>query len=85
MPDDEEHVVSASMYCLSPRAVAAIPASTTFDFAAHLTPLLLEQGARVQTYGLRGYWSDVGTRRHCAKPTWPPSGACSPPGRTAAT
>jgi NDP-sugar pyrophosphorylase family protein len=61
VPDDEEHVVSAGIYCLSPRAVAAIPASTTFDFAEHLTPLLLRQGTRVQTYGLRGYWSDVGT------------------------
>jgi NDP-sugar pyrophosphorylase family protein len=61
VPDHEEHVVSAGIYCLSPRAVAAIPASTTFDFAEHLTPLLLEQGTRVQTYGLRGYWSDVGT------------------------
>jgi NDP-sugar pyrophosphorylase family protein len=61
VPDDEEHVVSAGIYCLSPRAVAAIPASTTFDFAEHLTPLLLRQGTTVQTYGLRGYWSDVGT------------------------
>ena len=61
VPDDEEHVVSAGIYCLSPRAVAAIPASTTFDFAEHLTPLLMRQGARVQTHGLRGYWSDVGT------------------------
>jgi mannose-1-phosphate guanylyltransferase len=61
VPDDEEHVVSAGIYCLSPRAVAAIPAGTTFDFAAHLTPLLLQHGETVQTYGLRGYWSDVGT------------------------
>ena len=45
VPDDEEHVVSAGIYCLSPRAVAAIPAGTTFDFAEHLTPLLLQQGA----------------------------------------
>lgn len=61
VPDDEEHVVSAGIYCLSPRAVRAIPANTTFDFAADLAPLLLEQGAMVQSYGLHGYWSDVGT------------------------
>jgi NDP-sugar pyrophosphorylase family protein len=61
VPDDEEHVVSAGIYCLSPRAVRAIPANTTFDFAADLAPLLLEQGAMVQSCGLHGYWSDVGT------------------------
>jgi NDP-sugar pyrophosphorylase family protein len=61
VPDDEEHLVSAGIYCLSPRAVRAIPANTTFDFAAHLAPLLLEQGAIVQSHGLHGYWSDVGT------------------------
>jgi NDP-sugar pyrophosphorylase family protein len=61
VPDDEEHLVSAGIYCLSPRAVHAIPANTTFDFAAHLAPLLLDQGAIVQSHGLHGYWSDVGT------------------------
>jgi NDP-sugar pyrophosphorylase family protein len=61
VPDDEEHVVSAGIYCLSPRAVRTIPANTVFDFAAHLAPLLLEQGAIVQSRGLHGYWSDVGT------------------------
>ena len=61
VPDHEEHVVSAGIYCLSPRAVRAIPGGTTFDFAAHLAPLLLERRAMVQTCELKRYWSDVGT------------------------
>jgi NDP-sugar pyrophosphorylase family protein len=61
VPDDEEHLVSAGIYCLSPRAVGAIPANTMFDFAANLAPLLMDQGAIVQTHDLHGYWSDVGT------------------------
>jgi NDP-sugar pyrophosphorylase family protein len=61
VPDDEEYLVSAGIYCLSPSAVDVIPPDTTFDFAAHLAPHLVQRGAPVHTFSLHGYWSDVGT------------------------
>lgn len=61
VPDEEEHLVSAGIYCLSARGRRAIPSGRTFDFAAHLAPELLERGELVGTHALPGYWSDVGT------------------------
>lgn len=61
VPDDEEHLVSAGIYCLSASAFRAIPDNRTFDFAAHLAPELIVRGELVGTHSLDGYWSDVGT------------------------
>ena len=53
--------VNAGIYVLSPRALAAIPADTDFDFARDLFPLLLRQGEKLLGLPMEGYWCDVGT------------------------
>lgn len=60
VPDQEEHWISAGIYCLEPSLLSSIPADRTFDFAADLAPELLVAGQRVQMYRLPGYWNDVG-------------------------
>ena len=61
VPDHEEHLVSAGIYCLDPAAAAGIPERVTYDYAAHLAPDLISSGERVFAMPLTGYWNDIGT------------------------
>lgn len=61
VPDDEEHTISAGIYCLSPAAIARIPADTIYDYAANLAPDLIYAGRKVFAQQIDGYWNDVGT------------------------
>ena len=38
-----------------------IPENTFFDFAKNVFPLLLENGLKINTYIMEGYWSDIGS------------------------
>lgn len=57
------NLVNTGIYVLSPRAMAAVPRGEPFDFARQLFPLLLEQGERLHTRVMEGYWCDIGSPR----------------------
>ena len=54
-------LVNTGIYVLSPRAVEAIPADRSCDFARDLFPALLEAGEPLLGLPMDGYWCDVGT------------------------
>jgi mannose-1-phosphate guanylyltransferase len=65
VPDDEEHWISAGVYCLAPQLLGLIRSelrsTPSLDYTRHLVPRLLEEGCTVRSHRLTGYWSDVGT------------------------
>ncbi|MGW7541098.1 sugar phosphate nucleotidyltransferase [Streptomyces sp. NPDC054770] len=61
VPPEQEHWVSAGIYCLRPEVLRRVPAGAEcYDFAAHLAPELIADGHRVRIHPLGGYWNDVG-------------------------
>ncbi len=60
-PQVVTNLVNTGIYVLSPRAMAAVPPGTPYDFAKDLFPDLL--AADMPLYGLpmSGYWCDIGT------------------------
>lgn len=54
-------LVNTGIYVLTPRAMAAVPEGTVFDFGKDLFPLLLRRGEPILGYSPAGYWADVGT------------------------
>lgn len=73
VPDDVVKLISAGVYCATPRILPFIPETKTFDYAKDLAPALLRAGKRVGTYPLQGEWRDVGTPACLeeARRTWP--------------
>jgi NDP-sugar pyrophosphorylase family protein len=61
VPDHEEHLVSAGVYCLSRAALAAVHPTAVQDYARDLAPTLIAEGARVRVHRLTGYWRDIGS------------------------
>jgi len=63
----------AGIICLKPARRRPHPASTTFDFAEHLTAAALRQGNKGADYGLRGLLERRGAAGDTARrPTWRP-------------
>lgn len=54
-------LVNTGIYVLSPKAMEAVPAGRSFDFARELFPLLMERGEQLLGVALDGYWCDVGS------------------------
>jgi NDP-sugar pyrophosphorylase family protein len=60
VPDDEQHPISAGIYCIRPGIIRRFPDDRVYDFAADLVPDLLASEGRVHAYHLAGYWNDLG-------------------------
>ncbi|MGA5430148.1 sugar phosphate nucleotidyltransferase [Streptomyces koyangensis] len=63
LPDHEEHLVSAGVYCLDPAVVHHLRGTGPWDYAADLAPALLARRQPVLAYRMSGYWRDIGTPR----------------------
>lgn len=61
VPDDEQHWISAGVYCVHPSLVAEIPRDQQYDYARDLAPAMLAAGDPVHTHHCIGYWGDIGT------------------------
>lgn len=63
VPDDQDFLISAGIYCLRPEALDLIDPHVSQDYAKDLAPKLLAAGETVLAHPLAGYWRDVGSPR----------------------
>ncbi|MDD2626964.1 MAG: NDP-sugar synthase [Candidatus Methanomethylophilus sp.] len=62
-PKPEEafsNLINAGVYVLEKRIFDTVPENAQYDLSKELVPRLMEKGERIQGYGLRGMWRDVG-------------------------
>lgn len=62
-PKPEEafsNLINAGVYVLEKRILELVPENTQYDLSKELVPRLMDGGERIQGYGLKGMWRDVG-------------------------
>jgi mannose-1-phosphate guanylyltransferase len=62
-PKPEEafsNLINAGVYVLEKRILEMVAENTQYDLSKELIPRLMERGERIQGYGLKGMWRDVG-------------------------
>ncbi|MDN5358018.1 MAG: mannose-phosphate guanylyltransferase [Candidatus Methanomethylophilaceae archaeon] len=54
------NLINAGVYVLEKKVLGLVPENTQYDLSKELIPRLMERGERIQGYGLKGMWRDVG-------------------------
>lgn len=59
--DAKSDFINTGIYIFNYKIFDYIPENTFYDFAKNVFPALLSEGAKINTFKVKEYWSDIGT------------------------
>ena len=57
----KSNLANTGIYIFNYKIFDYIPENTFYDFAKNVFPSILNEGTKINTYTLKGYWSDIGS------------------------